>query len=221
LLKRLRASYPVDVFRWPSLKGEKRVGSGWEPAVNAFRAQTRSEHHFVDVAGAGGVPFLIAGGAEIARSFTTVSWGESVAVLEREGHRGIADFVRLNYQLIGSGAGQIVPLVMQGADEQTIARAIREVDETIDRSWVVEAMAAEDDMPPIPVGVLTVPSIYLEPTPPLTIEGLFEVFHRYAPAARHERLKEWGLRIHEEAGGHELADKVIPFIQQVIAARER
>jgi hypothetical protein len=29
------------------------------------------------------------------------------------------------------------------------------------------------------------------------------------------------LRIHEEDGGHELADKVIPFIQGVIAAREK
>jgi hypothetical protein len=36
LLRRLRSSYPVDILRWPSLKGEKRVGSGWEPAVNAF-----------------------------------------------------------------------------------------------------------------------------------------------------------------------------------------
>jgi hypothetical protein len=40
------------------------------------------------------------------------------------------------------------------------------------------------------------------------------------PGARHEELKESAPRWYEEAGGHELANKVIPFIQEVIAQRE-
>ncbi|HET9200378.1 MAG TPA: hypothetical protein VFO84_05310 [Dehalococcoidia bacterium] len=34
-----------------------------------------------------------------------------------------------------------------------------------------------------------------------------------------DALEDFGIHIHEEAGGHELADKVIPFIEEVIAER--
>jgi hypothetical protein len=47
-------------------------------------------------------------------------------------------------------------------------------------------------------------------------EVLLEVL-AMQPAAS---LTMWGARLHEEAGGHELANKVIPFIQEVIAQRE-
>jgi hypothetical protein len=70
---------------------------------------------------------------------------------------------------------------------------------------------------------LDIPVLFLTSSATLTHgkEERFEVFRRYAPGARHKELKEWGARLHEEAGGHELADKVIPFIQEVIAQRQR
>jgi hypothetical protein len=39
------------------------------------------------------------------------------------------------------------------------------------------------------------------------------------PGAVRDEVSEWGIHVHEEAGGHELADKVVPFIEGVIAAR--
>jgi hypothetical protein len=69
---------------------------------------------------------------------------------------------------------------------------------------------------------LGIPVLYLEtpmpfPSPP---ELRLQIFRSMAPDLRHEVLNEWPLRMQEEAGGEELAGKVIPFIQEVIAERE-
>jgi hypothetical protein len=221
LQTRLEGLLPVDIFRWPWLKGEEAVGADWERPINAFRAQVRAEHHVVDIAGTGVRPLLNSGGAGTARSLATVSLSESLQTLESRGDTTIANFMRLQYELSRAGPAQMLPLVMQGADEAVLAGAIAEVQETLDRALAAETMASAVDLPRLDDGIVKIPCLFLEPPPPLAIEGLFEVFRRYAPGARRESLHEYGLRIHEEDGGRELADKVIPFIQGVIAAREK
>jgi hypothetical protein len=218
LWTRLRGVLPLDLFLWPGLKGQKSIGSGAERGVNAFRLQVRPVHHVIDSAALGGRLFLLAGGAHLARSFTAVGFAEPAEVLEARGKSALANLARLRQETIAAGAGQILRAIMAGADEAFVQRAIREVNETLDRT-VMNELSAE--LNPIDYGILKIPCLYLEMTqPPWGTVEFFEIFRQYAPDARRDHISEWGIRMQEEAGGHELADKVIPFIQEVIAQRD-
>jgi hypothetical protein len=218
LLARLTAFWPVDMLRWPSLKGKKWPGKGYRRAINAFRAQLRAEHHVLDPSGMGVRAFLGARGWEKARSFACVGFYENPQTLEARGATVTASATRLRFQFGGAGPSQVLPFVMAGADEAFLQQAIRQVGETLDREWQEEALASSDT-DQVEEGVLVIPCLFLEPPTPHDIEGAFEAFRRYALNARRDYLAEFGLKLHEEAGGHELADKVIPFIEGVIAAR--
>ena len=217
LLTMLKGFLPVDIFRWPHLKSEKPIGYGWEAMAEAFRAQIRPEHHIVDVGT--GNPILLQAAATIgARSLITVGFLETVPTLEARGDTAMANVMRLQYDLSEAGAAQVIPLLMQGADEDYLAAAIREVNESIDQTRKNQSpRVSETQGSPIEAGILEIPSLFLDP--PLYLDGTFELFKHYAPAARRDTLKGWGTRVHEEDGGRELANKVIPFIQEVIAAR--
>ncbi|HEX5914930.1 MAG TPA: hypothetical protein VFY54_17565, partial [Rubrobacter sp.] len=69
--------------------------------------------------------------------------------------------------------------------------------------------------------VIDIPALYLASAAPLPGgEGMEKAFRTFFPRARSDELNLWGVKMHEEAAGHEFADKVIAFIETVIAGRE-
>jgi hypothetical protein len=80
----------------------------------------------------------------------------------------------------------------------------------------------DEDYSEVTIKPTSIPTLYLSLSVLPAGSEIFAILRRYAPeAVDGGPLNEWGMRLHEEAGGHELADKVIPFIQGVIAAREK
>ena len=45
-----------------------------------------------------------------------------------------------------------------------------------------------------------------------------EIMRELVPSAEIDSLEKWGNRLHTEEGGHELAGKVISFVERVTAA---
>ena len=221
LRERLQEHWPVDFVRWPTLKGEKAVGGPWECQVNALNDQITPQHHVVDL-GTGGTPLLIAMTREPGRSLVCAGNWPSPATIAARGHADQANALGALFS-IGSNPGQIIPAIMQGADSQTLERSINTALESCDRS-VLEFMWGKEYQETDMTGqaAVAIPSLYIAiPVQIAGPEDLFDVFQSFAPDARRDEVLEWGIHVHEEAGGHELADKVIPFIQEVIAARER
>jgi hypothetical protein len=52
-------------------------------------------------------------------------------------------------------------------------------------------------------------------------EDTAKVFRTFFPRGEVKEVRLWGVKMHEEAAGHEFADKVIAFIDRVIADREK
>jgi hypothetical protein len=67
---------------------------------------------------------------------------------------------------------------------------------------------------------LDCPALYLELPVAVPQYDVVTLLRGYLPNLRTDKLETYGSHLHEEAGGHEVADKVIPFIKEVIAERE-
>jgi hypothetical protein len=219
LRERLLRRWPVDIFRWPCLNGEQLQGGPWECQVAAINQQVGECHHVVDL-GTGGTPLLLAMARKPGRSLVAAGSWPSPATIAARGYADQAKALGAIFT-IGSNPGQIIPAIMQGADEQTLSRSIEAALASCDRS-VLEWMWGRDyqEIDLTGQGLVTIPSLYI--AIPVQIAGpeeLFDVFQSFAPAAERDEVVDWGIHVHEESGGRELADKVIPFIEKVIAAR--
>ncbi|HEX5915825.1 MAG TPA: hypothetical protein VFY54_22200 [Rubrobacter sp.] len=224
LLQRLRAFLPVDTFLWPTLKGQPADGSPSECVDQAIRRQLREEHHIVNVSTAQ-EPFLTLLGDRPARSHTAAGYFPFPPSVTGKVDSLLATALEA-IRTMAPHPAQFLPQLMQGAEETEIKNAVSKVEGTLNSGflagWVQEALAEQQS------GILKTikpssrtPTLYL--SLPVALPGgerIVEIFRSYVPNARVDELHEWGLHLHEEAGGHELADKVIPFIQNVIADRE-
>jgi hypothetical protein len=157
-----------------------------------------------------------------ARSHTSAGFLLNAGTFAAWGEPSLATTTDAISSLMGNPA-QLLRAIMQGGDEGVVDAAIERAEATLDRG----ALARLGEMLPRDLDLskrvrLGIPVLYLEtpmpfPSPP----GLrLEIFRSMATNLRHDVLKEWPLRMQEEAGGYELADKVIPFIETVIAERE-
>jgi hypothetical protein len=216
LLRKLRAFLPVDIFLWPSLKGQEVAGSGVEIVRNAWRRQLQSEHHVL--VSLGGSDILLEALAERPVRSLVVGGGymptpKRAAVIAGS---ATAAYAQAMMEILRNDS-EAFHLAMSGAEEADIQRAMEEAERNRDREVY---LAVQDGLlahEPGPITTLEIPALFLSTAWPT---GSFEIFRCYIPTARYDELKEWGPRLHEEAGGYELADKVIPFIQEVIAQRE-
>jgi hypothetical protein len=111
--------------------------------------------------------------------------------------------------------------IMRGANEADVKAAIGEVGRSLERPLLRDVVTDLLGREPRPVRILNIPVLYLisPAAPNVGKEERWEVFRRYVPTARYLELNEFG-GLHEEAGGLELADRVIPFIQEAVAQRE-
>lgn len=212
-LQRVQEIWPVDVVRLPTIKGE----SGEFPA--ALAGPLKPQHHIVayslaDIA----LPAL---SAQPPRSLTTTSFVASRGTMLASGGSLAASSAQMMFE-VSLRPAQLLPSLFQGADVAQVDSILAEVEETRDRAMmerVVEAMGAMTDH----TGrwVIDVPALYLASAAPLPgREGMENVFRTFFPRARSDELTLWGVRMHDEAAGHEFADKVVAFVEEVIAERE-
>ena len=131
----------------------------------------------------------------------------------------LAGAMTVNRRFAMSSGPQILRLVMQGADEQYLAEEMKRVERDVD-PVKLEAMFVPGDPASLQEFTLSQPSLYLEMA--LEIAGADEsaqIFKMFVPGARVDRLECWPLKLHEDEGGRELAGKIVPFIEEVIARR--
>jgi hypothetical protein len=224
LMQRLRAFLPVDVFLWPTLMGQPAEGSSTECVDRAIRRQLRNEHHLVNVS-MRQEPLLTVLAERPARSHAAAGYFPFVQSVTGKVDSLLATSIEA-IRAVTLNVAQLVPQMMQGAGEAEIEKAVSEVEATRNSGfltrWVEESLVEHRAGRSKPVTPSShTPTLYL--SLPVAIPGgerIVEIFRSYVPNARVDELHEWGLHLHEEAGGHELADKVIPFIEEVIAARE-
>jgi phosphotransferase system HPr-like phosphotransfer protein len=208
----------VDIFRWPWLRGQEPSGSDPEQVVERLEAAIRPQHHLVDL-GTGSELLLIALGRRPARSLSVAGFFASAATLKTAGEHGLAAAV-LAVTALSVTPAQIVRIAMQGAAEDETRAAVTSVEASVDKELfanVIRRYHATDFTGRVQIDL---PALYLQMLVPVPgSDRLDQVFKRMAPAAEMGELELWPSQVYEEAGGHELADKVIPFIQKVIAER--
>jgi hypothetical protein len=216
LLSRLRSFLPVDTVIWPTLKGQEVVGDTQDCMANALRARLRPEHHVLSVVSSNWLLEVL--GETRARSLVASGFFPSPSVMAARGDTTLASAM-LGTLSVFLNPTQFMRVVMTGADDFVIEQAARDVRLTFDRD-LLERIWADPRTNDRPPRTLSIPTLYL--TLPVRTPGADEVFAYFrsvVPGARHDELHEWGFHLQEETGGHELADKVIAFIEEVIAAR--
>jgi hypothetical protein len=220
LFQRLNAFLPLDVALLPTLLSQPHTGDDpFASVADAVRRQLRPEHHVLTIGSPLG-PVLQVLGEQPARSHVAVGFVPTAALMQASSDRLLAsafDAIRATSRNVS----QLVQLAMQGAQADEIERVIGDVKQTLDLDYYHALVAAEWSSE-LRIAPSSIPTLYLSYQVALPGgEELLAIFRRYAPAAVDGgALREWGRRIHEEAGGHELADKAIPFIQEVIAQRQ-
>jgi hypothetical protein len=214
---RLRDFLPVDFLRHPTLKGEERTGRGWKIVLGGYaRAMTR-EHHVVILAAADEVA-LNAMAAQPPQSLSVFSFFPSPMTLAAIGQHELATVMELSFEG-GKHPAQAIRAFMQGADDLFIRETVSSLMPTLDSAVLAEVIDDAQRTDFRPIGPIEIPALYIVRVSSLDARVFFELFQSYVPLARYDECQVWGTSLHEEAGGHELADKVIPFIEEVIAAR--
>ena len=220
LTEDLASFLPIDTLLYPSLRGQPRDGrTAIDWMTNALRRQIRPGHHVLALICTELILGVLAEGR--GQSLITTLFAPSAATASSRGDETLAGAMSAMAQLMASPS-QFVATIMGGASEEVLARTAEEVERTLDQQ-VLEMTRTESfgALEPPSIKKISIPALYL--TLPALVPGRDEVFSYFrslVPDSRLDSLEHFGLRLHEEAGGHELADKVIPFIQEVIAARK-
>jgi hypothetical protein len=217
LRERLDSFLPVDTLLWPTLKGQPREGSPAESLKNAVRRQIRPEHHVLAFVCT--EPLLAELCEGEVRSLITTPFVPAPNSMSARGDGTLEGAMRAMVQLMANPS-QFVRLTMTGAAENVVTKTVEEVERTLDRA-ASEKFRGYEWLDLKAPGTLPVPALYL--TAAALTPGrdeVFDYFRSLVPNTKLDQLQHFGPRLHEEAGGHELAGKVIPFIEAVIAARD-
>jgi hypothetical protein len=144
----------------------------------------------------------------------------TLASLRAAGYPELADATQAS-QAIMTRPGQFLPFIMQGASAQEIETAERQLEATLDKEALEGIFEEVADVVFPEIVTLEVPAVFFVLPPPFPGGQVeYEIYQEMVPGIRRDELTIWPGQIHLVDGGHELADKVIPFIQEVIAARE-
>lgn len=221
-LQRVQEHWPVDVVRWPTIKGEPQqdpTGAGMWAAVARV---LRPEHHVVFYSMAEAVLDQLH--RKPPRSVTATSFVASRGTMLAAGGSLAASTVQMMVEASLRPA-QLLPSLFQGADPALIESILKQVEETTkDRhilEWIARRRLAEEE-DHSGRWVFDIPALYLASAAPLPgREGMEKAFRTFFPRARSQELELWGVKMHEDAAGEEFAGKVIAFVQEVIAEREK
>lgn len=214
-IERLRDSFIVDVFHWPTMKGGPAAEASWRGAAASLRdAISPGSHVFLMGSAALGL-MAVTGGATQLRSFISDGMRVPPATLSALGMAAVADAAASAYR--DPRNFQRVSVYMEGAREEEIAALAARIDAEVDwpysagfiRSWMGLNLLNENPS-------LDVPTLYLEPairTPGLT--DLADVFLRFVPHAEVRFLKSWPGRMQEPTPGRELASELTNWVKSV------
>jgi hypothetical protein len=217
-MRRLRPIMPVDILRWPTLKGMPREGQGVDCTLNAMRTQLRQEHHVVDAGGTAGEALLQVLSTSPARSLTLCGFYPHPGNPEFDEDPEAATIYRTIVSVMVSGPAQMVPIVMGDAAEWEVVDTVARIDRTLDREVLQEIQWQQ----PMTCAALSTPTLLLSlPVPVPMSEAAYEVLRRVVPGVRRDSLTLWGTRVQEGDGGEELAAKVVAFVDSVISQREQ
>jgi hypothetical protein len=221
LMERLRACLPLDIFAWPTLRGEQHVAGALDSVRDAMRRQVRPVHHVLDCST---LPeyFFWAMGDPPVRSHVVAGFMPMRGISHEAGDPLLVTALEAVRTMLSSPS-RIVHLTMQGAGEAEIKGAIAQMMPTYDSDLFRRIFEEESEMTAVSITPSRAPTLYLfQPFGLPGEEDFFEIFERYAPNAEEGgSLHEWPVHLHQQASGHELADKALPFIQRVIAEREQ
>jgi hypothetical protein len=224
LLSRLESYLPVDVFPWPTVRGTE-AGKGNAGVTGALLEEIKPYHHVVDGAGGAGLGILLVAKnlPEPPRSVTLVGFFPTPATARAMGKDALAESMDALFGVVSSGpATALIQLQAEGASEDFIQTARAQIERELDRAHLQAYMERARDTDfsrqrfemPFPI-------LYLRMLrfPGADSEEADEMIKQLVPNAEIDSLEKWGNRIHVEEGGHELAGKVVAFVERVIAAR--
>lgn len=219
--ERLEAFLPVDHWTWPFHEGRKVDDPvAWLDQQVAQLAT--SQHHIVDLGGSASERLFsrLHEKGRVPRSFILAGFYGRPATLRAAGLPDAAAFQEVAMQ-VTSNPQQIVGVVTQGADEATREAIVRALQADVDYAsmrklmdWARELSALRD------LPTLDCPALYLELPVGVPQYDVAALLRGYLPNLRTDSLELYGSNLHEADGGHEVADKVLPFIKEVIAERE-
>jgi hypothetical protein len=218
LLARLRSFLPVDIFAWPTLRGQEVAGNAAEAAVAALNDSLTPQHHIVNLSFTGWALARVLQGTE-PRSIVFVGLMPSPRAIHDVGGPELEGAVNIVFA-VSKNPGQMLRITMQGAGEERIIEETRRLESTLDRSTLEAIIDETAGAHYAGIAPVSVPALYLQTAVEVPgAEYAPPILRSWLPHLREDVLREWGLRLHEEGGGQELAGKVIPFIEEVIAAR--
>ena len=218
LLERLESFLPLDIFSGPSLKGSKRLGQGVDWLIGCLREQVRPEHHILDMS-TQTEALLVVLSSQPARSLTMPGFYASPATAKAAGGEALAAGMSGAHAVVMQGPGQAFPVLMEGADPRQVHSIVSALEGVMDRQAHIEVTADFIETDFLGKASVDIPILCLEPATNVP-SAPADLLRHFASDVREGRLQEWGTRLQDEEGGHELADKLIPFARQVIAERE-
>jgi class 3 adenylate cyclase len=214
VLSDFRASFDVEIFHWPTLKGGPAVAPTWQGTVQALRAAVTEiqPDHIVVVRQIELSMLALTGALSSVRSFTGVGMGFLPATLRAFGMESLAEFASAFFQWGKQGSYQFIQLVMPSTNEQERRLLAQEMDGQLDRNyetlWLdsVQKLNLADQVPQISTPML----LLIEPE----FKQLSQIVLRFAPHAGVELLDS-AFAIDNEAFGREVARKARAFIKRV------
>lgn len=218
LVERLEAFLPLDEFSGPTLKGAKWPGEGVQRLVHALREHVRPEHHIVDLSTCPESLFVVLA-EQPARSLTIPGFYPSPATARAAGDEGLASGLMAAHAVVIQGPSQMFPSLMEGADRRMVETIVRKLEAGLDKQALTELTTDFMETDFLGKARVELPVFVLDPATNVPAAGA-DLVRRFADNVRTGQLEGWGLRMQEEEGGIELADKAIDFIRQVIARRE-
>lgn len=210
---RLRASYDVDVFTWPTIRGGPDYPPTWQGGAQALRDAFTPGCHLVVMAESAQAIVALTGQEDGPATFVADGMWTPPATLRALGMAGAAHAAVSSFR---GRSYQWVRLYMQDASEKEWTEAADDMDADID--WVYLGQLAPSFMAlnllqeQTSVGI---PTLYLNPAVELIgMEGMTEVFQRFVPHAEAHDLRLWPGRMQDEKSGIEFADRVLAFLRK-------
>lgn len=217
--ERLGAFLPTDEFAWPFHRPET-TNRAWEDTLQRFQQSVTPQHHVVDMRGWGGETFLlaIARAGVTPRSVVLAGFYPRVRALREAGWSEAAAGAAAYYRM-ATNPGQILGSVTNIGELERAAIS-EELQRDVDFRGVHDYHMGPPQEDLSQIGPLNCPALYLSlPGYQPAREHHAELLRQYLPQLEVGSLQIHGLDLKDEAGGHELADKVIPFLQKSIVRR--
>jgi hypothetical protein len=210
-----RKRFEVETYSWPWTVDGRRSARSWEEMLDDLRSAMGGDRHVVTM-GAATLQLLLAlkDHENAAVSLTCAGFSVPPGTLRSIARNSEASAASAMFRWQSSY--QYVRLVMAGADEDMWTDVAHAFDVDVDWAQAREQMslAEELDLEVDPPRLQKIPTLYLDS--PLSVAGfaeMTEVFLRYAPNARVERLSIWPGRLQDPESGLDLARKAIAFIR--------